>query len=128
MTFVRMDELTDEQREQIEHSLTIVREKQVAVADLGTFLPRQVCDRVELAIGFRLHHAWHHHRAALHYQVRPPSGSAHPERTKGEFCRWNSAFSQHVYTEAWVDFLTRRLKDSAEFQRATGVKPTPLSG
>jgi hypothetical protein len=128
MTFVRMGDLTDEQREQIEHSLTIVREKQVAVADLDTFLPKQVCEEVECAIEFRFSPPFHHHRAALHYDVHPPSGSEHPERTKGEFCMWNQAFNQYVYTEAWISFLSRRLKDDAEFERATGVKPTPLAG
>jgi Protein of unknown function (DUF3644) len=128
MTFVRLDDLTDEQRLQIEQSLTIVREKQVAVADLDSFLPRQVCEQVEPATGFRFSPSFHHNKAALHYGVHPPSNSEHPERTKGEFCLWSSAFSQYVYTQAWVNFLSRHLKDPAEFETAVGVKPTLLQG
>lgn len=126
MTFVRLDELNDDQRAKVEQALTIVREKQVSVSDLGNLLPAQVCDRVEAAIKIRFSPSYHHANACRHYQIQPPRGSEHPERTKGEFCRWNAAFGRYVYTEAWVGFLSRRLRDAAEFLRATGTAPTPI--
>jgi Protein of unknown function (DUF3644) len=125
MTFVRLGDLDEEQREEIERALTIVREKQVLVADLGTLLPKKVAERVESAIGVRFSHS-HNHKSCLYYEVHPPTGSEHPERTKGEFCRWNSAFRRYVYTEAWIRFLSRRLQDAAEFERATGSRPVRL--
>jgi Protein of unknown function (DUF3644) len=126
MTFVRLDELDDDQRAMVEQALTIVREKQIPVSDLGALLPRQVCDRVQDAIRVRFNYSYHHPRACRHYEIQPSVGSEHPERTKGEFCRWNAAFGRYVYTEAWVGFLSRRLRDPAEFRLATGTSPVTI--
>jgi hypothetical protein len=35
------------------------------------------------------------------------------------FCVWNSTFRQHVYTQAWVDYLVRELGDAGKFASST---------
>ena len=55
-----------------------------------------------------------HTKCWKHYKVRPPAGVDRPERTKSDFCGWNKAFQQYVFTEAWVDYLTRKLSHSGE--------------
>jgi hypothetical protein len=111
MSFVRLEDLDEELRRKVREAQTIIREKQVPVADLGTLLPGQVTQRVADALG--LHFSVNDHTACWkHFEVRPMWGSDHPERTKAEFCRYNQAFGQWVYTEAWVSFLVRKLRDS----------------
>jgi hypothetical protein len=122
MTFVRLEELDDEQRAQVEQMRTIIRDKKVPVEDLGHLRATQVAERVEGELGMRFG-VWNHTQCWKHYDVRPPHGSDHPERTKGDFCRYNEAFHEYVYTEAWVKFLVRKLGDADEFEEVIGHRP-----
>lgn len=125
MTFVRLEELEPEQREQVEQALTIVREKLIPVANLGALLPNQVVRRVATELGSRF--TSHDHTVCWqHFEVRPAGGSPTPERTKPEFCRWDAAFERHTYTEAWVNYLVRKLSDATEHRRILGRDPVPL--
>ncbi len=127
MTFVRLEDLDDEQRAQIEQMRTIIRDKKVPVEDLGHLRATQVAERVEKELGvrFRVHHD--HTRCWKHYEVRPSPGSDHPERTKGDFCRYNEAFHEYVYTEAWVKFLVRKLSDEEEFEEVLDHPPIKIN-
>ncbi len=122
MTFVRMEELTDEQRATMDQVQTIIRDKQVPVSDLGALLPKQVAAKVEAAIGRPFNPSTHHARAWHHHGVRPPTGAPDPAKTKSDFCRWNPAFRQYVYTENWVNFLIRKLSDPRQARGGRGVR------
>lgn len=125
MSFVRMDELEDDQRTTVEHALTIIREKQVPVGNLGALLPSQVIPKVAGELGFRL--TTHDHTSCWrHYGVRPPSGDPRPERTKSDFCRWDQAFERYTYTEAWVKYLVRKLGDADEHLVVLGRRQEQL--
>jgi hypothetical protein len=65
-----------------------------------------------------------HTRCWRYFKVRPPSGAADPTTTRADFCRWNPAFEQHVYTEAWVNFLVRKLSDDDVFGAVAAHVPT----
>ncbi|WP_201452917.1 DUF3644 domain-containing protein [Rhodococcus sp. T7] len=111
MTFVRPEDLTEEQNAVMDQVRTIIREKQVPVSDLGTLRPVQVVEKVAAAISrpFTLHH---HTQAWRYFEVRPSSGAQDPAKTKADFCRYNHAFERYVYTESWVTYLIRKLSDS----------------
>jgi hypothetical protein len=119
MSFVRIEELTGEQRALMEQVQTVIREKEVPVSDLGALLPGQVAQRVQAGIGRRFNQ-YEHLCAWRHYGVRPETNSPNPARTKSEFCRYNPTFRQYVYTEAWVRYLTRKLSDPLEYEAVTG--------
>ena len=54
------------------------------------------------------------------------SRAADPTRTKQDFCHWNPAFRQYVYTESWVKFLIRKLSDEETYRQV--IAPTePLA-
>lgn len=114
MTFVQSKDLTPEQNAVIDQARTIIREKQVPVADLGALRPTQVVEKVATALSnpFKMHH---HSQAWKYFRVRPPTGAADPSATKADFCRYNAAFEQYVYTEAWVKYLIRKLADQATY-------------
>ncbi|MCG3756329.1 DUF3644 domain-containing protein [Amycolatopsis sp. Poz14] len=123
MSFVRLEDLDAEQAHLMERMQTVIREKQVPVEDLDSLLPRKVVEKVAPQLPWRFT-VNDHASAWRHWQVRPSSEAEHPERTKSEFCRYNRAFKQYVYTDAWVKFLVRKLSDSAVYQAVTGREPT----
>lgn len=110
MTFVKPDDLTEDQRAVMDQVQTIIREKQVPVADLGALRAGQVVEEVstELASSFTMHM---HTQAWKYFKVRPPTNAADKHNTKSDFCRYNAAFEQYVYTKAWVSYLIRKLSD-----------------
>ena len=56
-----------------------------------------------------------HSQAWRYFRVRPPGNAADPSATKADFCRYNDAFKQYVYTEAWVQYLVRKLSDQTTY-------------
>jgi len=124
MTFVRLADLTEEQRMVMEEALTIIRDRMVPVSDLGALLPKQVAEKVSAALG-RPFSIDQHTRAWRYYEVRPAKGDPDPSKTKPDFCRWNSAFGRYVYTEAWVKFLIRKLSDLDTYRTVTAGQATP---
>jgi hypothetical protein len=124
MTFVRLEDLTPEQLEQVQSAQTIIREKQVPVEDLGNLLPSEVARRVESELGSRFSTndntiCW------KFFEARPPTGSDSPERTKADFCRYNATFRQYTYTEAWVRFLVRKLRAADTYREVLRREPLP---
>jgi hypothetical protein len=117
MSFVGLEDLTEDQRAVMNQVQTIIRDRQVPVSDLGALLPTQVADRVAAAIGRPFTAHTHHARAWRYFGVRPPNGAADPAKTKSDFCRWNPAFRQYVYAESWVNFLIRKLSDEETYRQ-----------
>lgn len=119
MTYVNARDLTDDQNDVVDQVRTIIREKQVPVADLGNLRPAQVVERVADALNrsFTMHM---HTQCWRFFRARPPGGASNPAATRADFCRWNPAFEQYVYTKAWVHFLVRKLADPATYDEVTG--------
>jgi hypothetical protein len=73
MRFVRLEDLPDEQRGQLEQVRTVVRDRQVPVANIDRHRPSYVCGKVSDVLGVKFT-PWHDHvQAWKHYAVRPPS-------------------------------------------------------
>src|SRR5699024_3282958 len=122
MTYVNASDLTDEQNAVVDQVRTIIREKQIPVADLGRLLPKQVVERVGVARRepFTIHL---HPQCARRSRARPATGASDPAATRAEVCGWNAAFKQYVFTEAWVNFLIRKLRDPGVYAEVTGAAP-----
>lgn len=122
MTYVNAGDLTDEQNAVVDQVRSIIKEKQIPVVDLGNLLPGQVVEQVAEALEwpFTMHT---HTQCWRHFRVRPGSGASDPADTRADFCRWNVAFQQYVYTQAWVRFLIRKLGDRATYTEVTGHAP-----
>lgn len=119
MTFVKLDDLDPDQLAAMEQVQTIIRDKQVPVANLGHLKPAEVAARVAAALGRRFSVS-DHTSAWRHFGVRPAQNAANPETTKSQFCVWDTAFKQYVYTEAWVTYLTRHLADPETYAAVCG--------
>lgn len=123
MHFVRLDQLTTDQRQGLEVVQTIVREKQVPVAYLDHFKPTQVAERVAAALGIRFSPYAEHLAAWRHFKVRPENDDPHPERTDARYCVYDPVHNDYLYTQAWIDKLIRELGKPDDFRSIMGYDP-----
>ncbi|MBB4853392.1 hypothetical protein HNP40_000758 [Mycobacteroides chelonae] len=123
MTFTRESDMNDDQKKAIESmgnsGLVIVREQQRGIGNLGLLKPHQVVERVAAKIPFDFNmddfvQAWRRH------DIRPPSKSDHPERTKEDFCRYDQPHKDYVYSEKWVKRLIDKLQTENGFLNFIG--------
>jgi hypothetical protein len=126
MRFVRIEELPDEQRGQIEEVRTIVRDRQVPVSNIDKHRPGAVCARVSETLGVKFSPSSDHVRAWKHYRVRPESDSTSRARTVARYCVWDEAHGDYVYTDAWIRKLATELADREAFRQVVGHYPVPL--
>jgi hypothetical protein len=124
--FIDYDMLNDEQRQSVVRDVAMVKTIRQPVANLDKLKPGEVVARVQAALGNPMIErngkesdkitmdvfvrCWRKHG------VRPPSGDAHPDRTKPEFCVYDAVHKDYCYTEAYVMFLIKKLSDEDEFQ------------
>lgn len=128
VTFVRDADLSDQERalmESLDRSGTvIVREQVRSVSNEDLLKPGQVAAAVEKRIPYRFRVHPHFVRAWKKEAVRPPEGDAHPERTKQDFCIFDRAHRDYLYTSSFVDFLVEHAKTKPAFRELTGTEPT----
>jgi len=122
MEFIHYDAAKPEEMEKLAKVVGMIREKQIPVANVDMVKAGDVVKEVnrQLPFKFNMHH---HTKAWQHYNVRPASKSAAPEKTRADFCVFDKAHGDYVYTKGWVRFLVQKLSDAAEFQNATGQSP-----
>ncbi len=126
MQFVRLDQLSEQQRAELTAVQTIVRDKQVPVAHLDHFKPSQVCARVEAALGVRFSPYAEHMAAWKHFSVRPTSGTSDPSSTDARYCVYDAAHQDYLYTQAWIDKLIRELSSPEQFELVAGHAPIAI--
>jgi hypothetical protein len=120
--FVHYDPAKPEEMAQLEKVVALIKEKRVPVASQGLMKPGTVVKRVAAKLPFRFTMDTHT-RAWRHYDARPAGSAADPTKTNVDFCVYDELAEAYGYTEAWVKFLTKKLKDPKEYQRVTGKKP-----
>jgi len=123
MTFVRSEDLTDEQNQVVDQFRTIIRDKKVPVSDLDTLLPNKVVKAVAARIAPTPFSTHLHTQAWNYFSVRPMNGAEHPHKTKADFCRYNETFKQYVYTQEWVNYLVRHMSDADTYLKVKEWKP-----
>lgn len=98
----------------LEHQVALIKERQVQVANQGTYKPSHVAKLVAERTGqtFKTHH---HTLAWKIYGVR--KSGENPEGCETKYCQFDQVHSDYIYTQEWVDFLVRKLSDQAEYER-----------
>jgi len=117
--FISLDSLTEEEKEQITKQITLIKEKQVQVANQGKFKPSQVIKRVREETGVVFNTA-HHTNAWKFYKVRP--SMLVPNDCQTEFCQYDEPHRDFIYTERWVQFLIEKVRDGQEFEKIKSYK------
>lgn len=120
--FIKYDEASEEELENLSELNVLIRDKHVPIAHLGHHKPSQVVDKVKnrLPFSFNMHH---HTQAWKYFKVRPKSGDSMPERTLSNYCIYDFAHRDYLYTDAWVEKLAKQLIEEEKFLEITGVKP-----
>jgi hypothetical protein len=87
--------------------------------------PKQVVTQVASRLSFPFTMNLHT-RAWRHWGVRPAAGTDKPEKTRAQYCVYDNAHKDYLYTQAWVELLCKELADAVTYTQLTG-KPTPIS-
>jgi len=80
---------------------------------------KQICGQSACFIA-----SYHHAKACEFYKVRPKKGEPSPEKTKIEYCQYDDAHKDYVFTNQWVDFLTDELKRPGRYDQIMNVGRT----
>lgn len=124
--FIQYNKLSEEQKQEVNKLPALIKFKYLTVANADKLKPSEVAKKVQAALGNpKIHrngkevdkfNTTLHSRCWQEYGVRPPANSKHPEATKQEYCVYDSAHKDYLYTHAWVDFLIGKMQDKGEYQ------------
>jgi hypothetical protein len=125
--FVPYDPTNPDEMNQLKRLTAFIKEKRIPVASSGLMRASDVYGRLKEYLPFKVKQninlkAWQY------YKVRPKSGVRHPEWTKIEFCIYDELMKGYGYTEAWVQFLCRKLSNPSEFRKVTGQEAIRETG
>jgi hypothetical protein len=120
--FVKVDEASPEELERLERLNVLIREKHIPILNLGLHKPKDVVRAVKARLPYyftiNIHtSAWRH------FAVRPSSADPHPERTLAQYCIWDKAHGDYLYTDAWIEKLVKDLSEPATYITIAGGGP-----
>ena len=122
--FIKVDEANKDELERLEKLNVLIKEKLIPIANLDLHKPTQVVTKVQAKLPHKFTVA-KHTAAWQHFKVRPGSGAAKPEATDSKYCVYDAAHKDYLYTEAWVEKLSKELVDAQAFQGISGAAPAP---
>jgi hypothetical protein len=121
--FVRLEDLTDQQREALSKVTVIIRERQRDVRFLEGHRPSDVVREVAARIPFEFSLYGDHTPAWKHFGVRPDSDAVDRSKTDERYCIYDKVHGDYVYTMAWIEKLARHLADERGFSEVVGKPP-----
>lgn len=84
--------------------------------------PGRVVELVAAKTGIKF--TTNNHVQAWHlYKARPNSGSKQPANTNKEYCIYHAAHKDYTYSDKWIDFLDKAVRNEEEFAKVKAVKP-----
>ena len=125
--FIPVDEASKQELERLEKLNVLIREKHIPIANLDLFKPGSVLREVEGRVPFRVNMSTHT-AAWKYFKVRPSGGDSHPERTRSEYCVYDSEHKDYLYRRAWVEKLVRELSEANRFKKVVGRDPVANGG
>jgi hypothetical protein len=120
--FVPYDPLNLDQMREMERLTTLIKEKQIRVAGQGLMKRGRVVERVRAQIPEMNLHV--HTCCWRHFNVRPSKGSGTPHRTDDRYCLYDEPHDDYLYTDAWVEKLSRELRNPEKYRSITQGRPT----
>lgn len=128
LQFVNDKDLTDEERAVMQEisankGYVITKQKKVPVSNIGKYRPGAVAKMVSEEIPYYFGASSQMAAAWRKQGWRPAPGAAEPEATKSDFCVYDNAHDDYLYTDACVKWLIRKCKTAEGFREATGHEP-----
>ncbi len=118
--FVKYDPDNPEDMKQYKKQVGFIRDRQVGVANPGTYTPGKVVEAVKQRTG-KMFTMSDHTKAWKMCQVRPKDRKK-PESCKQKYCQLDRAFDQFIYTEEWVKFLCEKVSDPDKIAEIRGFR------
>lgn len=106
--FVKYNENNPEEMEKYDKAIIAIKEKQVPVANANLFRPSQVLEKLTRA-GRKPSMNWHT-KMWHKYKTRPQTGSTDLTKTKTDYCVYDKAHNDYLYTDKWIELLIKKLK------------------
>lgn len=104
--FVRYDSSNPEEMEKYDRAIVAIKEKHVPVVNQNVFKPSEVISRLN-KLGHDVNSHWHVEMWKK-YKVRPPSKAKNKADCKTDYCTYDRAHSDYLYTDAWVQLLLEK--------------------
>ena len=120
--FIKVNDASEEELSRLEKLNVLIKEKHIPIANLDLYKPTQVVAKVSAKLPHKFSLAAHT-GAWRHHKVRPETGAAKPEATDAKYCAYDAAHKDYLYTEAWIEKLTKELADAEAFKTITGLTP-----
>ena len=123
MRFIKYDEASPDELKLLSELNVLIRDKHISILNLGHHKPSEVVAMVNDRIPycFKMHH---HIKAWKFFKVRPKPEDPKPEKTLSDFCVYDTAHCDYLYTDAWVEKLAKELLNDSRFIEITGLAPT----
>ena len=107
--FVKVDETSSDELKMVEGLNVLIKEKHVPIANLDLSKPTMVVSRVQAELPYKF--TVNGHTAAWkHFSIRPASGSQKPEATTSNYCVYDRAHKDYLYTKAWIQKLIQETR------------------
>lgn len=122
VTFIKVDEASDEELARLEKLNVLIKEKKIPIVNLDMYKPSLVVKKINEKCTNKITLNTHSD-CWRYFEVRPPKGDSKPDACKPEYCVYDEPHGDYLYTEAWVRKLTTALSNNDTFTEITGRKP-----
>lgn len=129
VSFVREEELSGEELDAYRAlervGRVILRDKDRDVANLGWMKPAVASAAIQRELGVRFSPSAEFPRTWRFYKVRPDSSAPAKRRqkTNPEYCRYDEAHNDYLYSQKYVDFIVAELASRDTFKSVVGWEP-----
>lgn len=126
--FIKVDPSAPEDQPRRDAVAALIKSQVVQVANQGKFKAKQVCALVEAELrksqggSVQFTPSWHHVRAWKFYKIRPAKGAKDPHKTNPQFCHYDVAHQDYVYTDKWVTHLITEFRKVGQFDRVMAYR------
>lgn len=123
VSFVQYDPANPEHMEKYKNLVAMLKPQVTQVANQGRLKPDDVCRAVQPVVrevcgaNAKFNASYHHAAACQFYRVRPPARAADPTKTSTQYCHYDEAHKDYVYTDRWKKFLIHEMKIPGQYQR-----------
>lgn len=109
--FIPLDEKNKGMIEEINKNIVAIKEKYIPVVNCGKYKPKDVIRVLLEKYGLSIT-MYEHTQAWRHFQVR---GKGKNSRCKTEYCQYDVAHGDYVYTDKWIDKLRETYQNNQYF-------------
>ena len=126
ISFVKAEELTEERRAQMEKEgkvgTALLVEKQRDVRGKNDLAPADAVALIDAQCPF-VFGMFQFTEMVKQNGIRPPKGSATPEKTDPRYCVYDKPWKKYVYTQAWVQKCIEETSTRERFRAALAREP-----